>query len=164
MSELAFLSPGLAESGYRSPLARALAAGAQGLRDLSTQGKLEVRGEVGSIDVGEVIRITPSRALVLCDADDTAALAAQLRGRYPFVVDLSAALAGLAVHGDRLLRRLTDLDLDDLPSVGAVAGVQCTVLRDDGDEFRLFFAQEYADHVVAVVLDTLAGLEGAGLR
>jgi len=157
VSELAFLSPELADAGYRSPLDRALGSGGHGLRDLSTLGKLEVRGDVGSIDAGEVVRITPSRALVLCDGGETVALAARLRSRHAFVVDVSAALAGLALRGEQLLRRLTDLDLDALPAVGAVAGVQCTLLRED-EEFRVFFAQEYADHVAAVVLDTAAGL------
>jgi hypothetical protein len=55
------------------------------------------------------------------------------------------------------MRRLTDLDLDALPAVGAVAGVQATAIRD-GDEFRLFFGQEYADHVATVVLDAIEGL------
>nr|MBA3788159.1 hypothetical protein [Actinomycetota bacterium] len=126
--------------------------------DLSTLGKLEVRGELDLAAVdGEVVRITPRRALVLCAAEAAPALAAQLGA-----VDLSAALAGLALHGEQLMRRLSDIDLDALPAVGSVAGVQCTVMRDEsqagGDEFRLFFAQEYADHVAAVVLDAAAGL------
>ncbi|MEJ7568064.1 MAG: hypothetical protein WKF41_07350 [Gaiellaceae bacterium] len=150
MSELRFLSPALAEAGYRSPLERAL-AGSE-LRDLSSLGMLEVRGELDAAVDGEVVRITPRRALVLCKAAAAPALAAQLGG-----VDLSGALAGLALRGKQLMRRLTDLDLDALPAVGSVAGVQTTVLRD-GDEFRLFFAQEYADHVAAVVLDTAEGL------
>ena len=152
MSELAFLSPALAEAGYRSPLQRAL-AGTE-LRDLSSLGKVEVRGELdeATLDGVEVVRITPTRALVLCDAEAAPALAARLKA-----VDVSAALAGLGLQGEQLLRRLTDLDLDRLPAVGAVAGVRCMVLRDES-KFRLFFAQEYADHVAAVVLDAAAGL------
>ena len=157
MSELAFLSPALAEVGYRSPLERVL-AGTE-LRDLSSLGKVEVRGEVDEASLAdvEVVQISPTRALVLCEAEAAPALAARLKA-----VDVSAALAGLVFHGEQLLRRLTDLDLDRLPAVGAVAGVRCTVLRSEagGDEheFRLFFAQEYADHVAAVVLDAAAGL------
>jgi hypothetical protein len=152
MSELAFLSPAFAEAGYRSPLERAL-AGTQ-LRDLSSLGKVEVRGELDEATLGdvEVVRISPARSLVLCEAKAAPALAARLNG-----IDLSAALAGLVVQGERLLRRFADLDLERLPAVGAVAGVRCTVLRDE-NEFRLFFPQEYADHVAAVVLDAAAGL------
>ena len=152
MSELAFLSPALAEAGYRSPLERAL-AGTE-LRDLSSLGKVEVRGELDEATLGdvEIVRITPTRALVLCESETAPALADRLTA-----IDVSAAFAGLAVHGEQLLRRLTDLDLDRLPAVRAVAGVRCTVLRNE-DEFRLFFAQEYADHVAAVVLDAAAGL------
>ena len=155
MSELRFLSPALAETGYRSPLKRAL-VGSE-LRDLSSLGKVEVRGEVADAVDGEVVRITPSRAFVLCEAAAAPELATRLGG-----VDVSAARAGLGLHGKQLMRRVTDLDLEALPAVGAVAGVQCTVLRSqsggDGDEFRLFFAQEYAAHVAAVVLDALEGL------
>jgi hypothetical protein len=152
MSELAFLSPALAGAGYRSPLERAL-AGTE-LRDLSSLGKVEVRGErdEATLDDVEVVRTSPTRALVLCQAEAAPGLAARLNA-----VDVSAALAGLALKGEQLLRRLTDLDLDRLPAVGAVAGVRCTVLREK-KEFRLFFAQEYADHVAAVVLDAAAGL------
>jgi hypothetical protein len=161
VSELAFLSPALAETGYRSPLERALAG--TDLRDLSTLGKLELRVSETAMTQGqslghgsngqvEVVRITPHRTLLLCDFEAAPILAAELGG-----VDVSAALAGLALYGEQLMRRLTDLDLDALPAVGAVAGVQTTAIRD-GDEFRLFFAQEYADHVAAVVLDAREGL------
>jgi hypothetical protein len=161
VSELAFLSPALADAGYRSPLARALAG--TDLRDLSPLGKLELRVSETAMTQGqslghgsngqvEVVRITPRRALLLCDFEAAPALAAELGA-----VDVSGALAGLALRGEQLMRRLTDLDLDALPAVGAVAGVQATVLRTD-DEFRLFFAQEHADHVAAVVLDAIEGL------
>lgn len=71
--------------------------------------------------------------------------------------EMTSGLAGLQVTGERLLRRLTDLDLDALPATGMVAHVRATVLRD-GDEFRIFFPQEYADHMAEVVLDIAAGL------
>ena len=72
--------------------------------------------------------------------------------------ELERGLAGLQVTGELLLRRLTDLDLDALPATGMIAHVRATVLRD-GDEFRIFFPQEYADHVAEVVLDAAAGLQ-----
>jgi sarcosine oxidase gamma subunit len=76
------------------------------------------------------------------------------------VVDLSAALAGLQLRGEALVRRLTDLDLDSLPAVGAVAHVQAYVLRDDAETFRLFFPQEYGHYLAEVVVDAAEGLRG----
>ncbi len=170
MSGLDFLSPGLArlEGGFepvsRSPLERALRDAPPGIRDLSHTGKLDVRGpDAEVLDSGElgdgveVVRITPERALLLCPPEDIARLLEQLNARARSVVDVTSALAGLHVSGEQLLRRLTDLDLDALPAVGSVAHIPATLVRE-GDEFRLFFPQEYADHVAAVVLDAAAGL------
>jgi hypothetical protein len=156
VTELAFLSPDRADAGvgFASPLARAL-AGSTEVRDLSRLGKIEVRGDVDAIDVdAEVARISPRRALVLCDYDRCADLRARLPG---FVIDVTGALAGLEVEGEQVLRRLTDLDLDALPAAGKVAEVPAVVLRD-GDRFRVFFPQEYGHYVAEVVLDVLAGL------
>ena len=164
MSELAFLGRGIAVAGdefaprYRSPLERALAGARADVRDVSQLGKLEVRGELDGLTTENAVRITPRRALVLCDAAETAALAARLRKRFEYVLDVSAAYAGLLVRGEPLLRRLTDLDLEALPAVGPAAGVPAVVLRD-GKDFTLLFPQEYADHVAAVVLDAARGLE-----
>ena len=160
MSDLAFLSPDRARAGggfeprFASPLARAL-AGQTAVRDLSGLGKIEVRGDVEAIDVdAEVVRITPRRALVLCDYERRA----ELRGRLPgMAIDMTGALAGLELVGERAMRRLTDLDLDALPAAGKVAEVPAIVLRV-GDSFRIFFPQEYGDYLAEVVLDTLEGL------
>ncbi len=142
------------EPRWRSPLERALRDAPPGIRDLSRTGKLHVHGDVGAPPGVEVVRVAPDRALVLCAAADVERVRGELGER---VVDMSAALAGLEVRGERLMRRLADLDLDALPAAGAVAHVPATVLRD-GDAFRIFFPQEYADHVGAVVLDAAAGL------
>jgi sarcosine oxidase gamma subunit len=56
------------------------------------------------------------------------------------------------------MRRLTDLDLDSLPAVGAVAHVKAYVLRDDAETFRLFFPQEYGHYLAEVVVDAAEGL------
>ncbi len=166
MSGLDFLSPGLARAEgdfapvQRSPLERALLGAPPGARDLSLTGKLEVRGGLDGLELGggtEIVWITPDRALVLCPPEDVERHVQQLRVRARSVVDVTSALAGIQVRDERLLRRLTDLDLGALPAVGAVAGVPATVLRR-GDEFRIFFPQEYADYVAEVVLDTAAGL------
>ena len=101
-----------------------------------------------------MVRITPRRALVLGDA---ATILGQV-GDGIFAVDLSAGYAGLRLRGEQAMRRLTDLDLDDLPAVGAVHHVQALVIRDDKDTFRLFFPQEYGDYVAEVVIDAAGGL------
>lgn len=168
MTELEFVSPDLArgEKGFRpvwrSPLERALreAGPRLGLSDLSRLGKIEVRGEIDSVDFPsgvEVVRIAPRRALVLCRYEETAQTRAELREQLRSVVDLTGALAGLQVDGAGLMRRLTDLDLDALPATGPVARVPAIVLRDGGS-FRIFFPQEYADYLAEVVIDAAEGL------
>ena len=159
MSDLAFLSPDAAQAnGFAprpvSPLARAL-AGSEFV-DLSLRGKLEVRGPVEDIDVdADVIPITPKRALVVCDPGRTGTLRARLPGT---VVDVTAALAGIEVEGEPLMRRITDLALDRLPAAGKVADVPALVTRRD-DRFRIFFPQEFGDSVVATIRDAQDGLE-----
>lgn len=153
MSELAF-STTHEGAPTSSPLARAL-HGAEGIRDLSLLGKLEVRrAHVQSAPPGcELIRIAPARALVTCAPERRAEVRAALAG---FVVDVSSALAGIEVRGEQLMQRLTDLDLDALPAAGKVAGVAAFVSRD-GDAFRIFFAQELGDSVVELVRDVQEG-------
>lgn len=163
MSDLAFLSPdrATAEASLRSPLERALARAPEGIDDISlTTGLLEVRGEVEglSADGAEVLRLTPGRALVLCPFEKTAALRTTLRGRGFLVVDMTGGYAGMRVRGETAMRRVTDLDLDDLPSAGGLAHVQAIVLRDDEETFRIFVPQEYGHHVAHVVADALEGL------
>jgi hypothetical protein len=161
---LDFLSPDRteAEAGFepifRSPLERALRR-VHAIDDLSHLGKLEVRGEIDGLDVGpgELVPITTRRALVLCDGARTATVRERLREQREHVFDVTAALAGMRLHGERLLRRLTDLDLDALPAAGAVARVPAVVLRD-GDEFRIFFPQEYGHSMAEAAIDAAAGL------
>ena len=102
-----------------------------------------------------MLQLTPRRALV-------ARLARALRGaaapRCSAPDRRDAALAAIAVEGDALLRRLTDLDLAALPaSRASVAGVQAFVARGEGG-FRIFFAQEYGHSVVEAVRDAQEGL------
>jgi hypothetical protein len=142
MSGLQFLSPHLAapEAVWRSPLERFLG---EGIEDLSRLTKLEVRGELEPVN-GEVVRLTPNRALVLCDWEDAP----------PGAIDVSAALAGLQIKDERVMRRLTDLDLEALPAAGAFARVEAIVLPG----FRVFFPQEYGRYVCEAVLDALEGV------
>lgn len=158
MTELAFLSPDRARSGggfeprFASPLARIL-AGSDAVRDLSRLGKIEVRGDVAAVDVGaEFVRITPRRALVLCEYERCA----ELRAALPGAIDVTGALAGLELASERAVRRLTDLDLEALPALGKVADVPALIVRHGG-RFRLFFPQEYAHSVGEAVLDALEG-------
>ena len=158
---LAFLSPDKAtpEAVWRSPLERALREAPAEISDISLTGKLDVRGDVSSLRSRalEIIRLTPERALVLCDFTKTGEIRAKLSERF-FVVDMSAVLAGLQLRGASLMRRLTELDLDELPAVGAVAHVQAYVIRDGGETFRVFFPQEYGHYLAEVVIDAAEGL------
>ena len=154
MNGLAFISPGL-DPRLASPLARAL-EGSHGLRDLSLFGKIELRGSflVDGPDV-EVVRITPRRALLLCEPERCAELLETLPG---FAVDMTGALAGIELEGEALMRRLTDLDLSRLPASGKVAGVAALVTGSGDERFRIFFAQEYGHSVVETVRDLQDGL------
>lgn len=85
------------------------------------------------------------------------------------LLDLSAAWAALEIEGPgatTVLRRLTELDLDDLPVVGAVAHVRAYVFRPEDDLYRLFFPQEYGHYLWEVVIDAAEPLGGgpAGSR
>jgi sarcosine oxidase gamma subunit len=163
VTDLAFLSPDRADptAVWRSPLERALAHADPnlGIRDLSRTGKIELRGEIGELEVegAEAVWITPHRALVLCGYDDAAEIRRRLGERF-LAVDVTGALAGLEVRGERLMRRLTDLDLENLPAPGPVAHVQAVVLRDADETFRIFFPQEYGDYLAEVVVDAAEGL------
>jgi hypothetical protein len=161
VSAIEFLSPGEAtsEAVWRSPLERALRDAPPGITDISHVGKIEVRGDVGELqlDGGEAIWITPRRALVVCDQNQVARIREQLREEF-LAVDMTAALAGLEVRGETLMRRLTDLDLDNLPAPGPIAHVQAVVLRDEDETFRFFFPQEYGDYIADVVVDAAEGL------
>jgi hypothetical protein len=151
------LAPG--ETAWRSPLDRALANAPAGLEDISRTGIVEVRGDIATLDVpgAELVRITPGRGFLLCDADRVTEIRQKVREDF-LALDVSAAWAGLRIRGDRLLRRLTDLDLDALPAVGSVHHVQTLVIRDEGETFRLFFPQEYGHSVAEIVIDALEGL------
>jgi sarcosine oxidase gamma subunit len=101
---------------------------------------LELRGGVpdGSIPIG------PDRALVVGE------VAANL-DRYR-VYDMSAALVALEVEGAELMRRLTELDLDALPAIGAVArGTTAVIERLERERFRLLVPQELAQYVAEFI-------------
>ena len=157
MSELAFLSPDLADARASSPLAGALRdVGGFSFRDLTLEtAQIEVRGDLDGVDA---IRLSPHRALVICPAQDASAARASLAGR--FAVDLSAAYAGVRIEGteaETLMRRLTDLDLTKLPAVAKVVETPALVRRDDG-AFEIFFPQEFGRYFAETLVDLAEGI------
>lgn len=165
MSALGFLSPASSSAEtLASPLARALAGVEPGLvRDLSLDGKVEIRGDLGLVQLepgDELVRLSPRRGLLLVAGDPREAVE-RLRASGLRAYDATAALASIEIAGERLLRRLTDLDLDALPAAGGFARTSAVLVRDEGERFRVYVPQELGHYVAEVVLDTIAGLENA---
>ncbi len=164
MSVLDFLSPWRCEpQTLASPLARALAGAPESLRDLSGDGKVELRGDLSLVEPGEgeeLVRLTPRRGLLL--TDDPLGALERVRDSGLRAYDVTGALAGLAFDGEQLFRRLTDLDPAALPTAGSFARISAVVVRDEGERFRAYFPQELGHYVAEVVLDLLAGLSGGG--
>lgn len=145
-----------------SPLAQGTAG--PSVIDVSHHAKIEVRGPAPPAAADrEVVAIGPDRWMVLCAGEVAGSVRASLEEPGRIVIDQTAALAGLKIEGPEartLMRRLTDLELDRLPAVGAVAKVPATVLRDGAESFRIFVPQQSADYVCEVVLDAAAVLGG----
>jgi len=163
VTTFAFLSPSRCEPGtLESPLRRALdGIDPAVVRDLSLDGKVELRGDLELVEPlagEELVRLSPRRGLVLTGEDPAEAIE-RLRGQGVLAYDATAALAGMAIEGERLMRRLTDLDLDRLPAAGPFARVTAVVLRDEGERFRVYVPQELGHYVAEAVLDAVAGLE-----
>jgi hypothetical protein len=156
---LGFLSPSRCLPGtLASPLRRALeGVGPALVEDLWSDGKVEVRGDldrVRSLPGERLVRLSPRRGLLLTN-EDPAGVVERLRGEDVLAYDATGALAGLAVTGERAMRRLTDLDLDALPAAGPFAHVPAVVLRDGGERFLVYVAQELGHCVAEAVLDAL---------
>ena len=163
---VAFLSPSRCEPGsLDSPLRRVLAeADPAFVEDLWLDGKVEIRGDLDLVEplAGEQLVRLSSRRGFLLTSEDPAEAVERLRARGVLAYDATGALAGLALTGERAMRRLTDLDLQQLPAVGPFAHVPAIVLRDEGERFRVYVAQELGHYVAEAVLDALAGLHGTG--
>ena len=162
MTSLAFLSPARCDpESLSSPLARALdSVDPSVVEDLSLVGKVELRGDLGLVEPTpgeELVRLSPRRGLLL--TSDPLDAVERVRAEGVLGYDATGALAGFAVAGEQLMRRLTDLDLDGLPAAGPFARVTAIVVRDDGARFRVYVAQELGHDVVHAVLDAHAGLE-----
>jgi hypothetical protein len=157
---LDFLSPSRCAPGTTaSPLRRALEG--SGVDDLSEHGKVELRGDVDRVrarDGERLVRLSSRRAFLLTD-EDPAAVVARIREQGVLAYDATGALAGFAVDGEQLMRRVTDLDLERLPAAGPFARVPALVLRDEGERFRVYVAQELGHDVALAVLDAAEGLD-----
>ena len=162
MTELHFLSPSRCEPGTTtSPLRRALEASPAQVLDLWLDGKVELRGDLDLVDPLEgeqLVRLSPRRGFLFTE-DDPAAAVERVRDAGVLAYDATGALAGIAIEGEQLMRRLTDLDLGNLPAAGPFARVPALVLRDEGERFRVYVPQELGHDVALAVLDALAGLE-----
>ena len=159
----AFLSPTRCDAAaLASPLARALAGVSDGrVGDLSLQGKVEFRGEVDRAQPQrgeELIRLSPRRALLFLESD-AVPVVERLREDGFLAYDMTGALAGLAFEGEQVARRLTDLDLEKVPTAGGFAKIGAVLVRDEGERFRVYFPQELGHYVAEVVLDAIEGLE-----
>ena len=75
--------------------------------------------------------------------------------------DATGALAGIAVASEQAMRRLTDLDLDRIPTAGPFAHVTALFRRGADGWFHVYVQQELGHYVAEAVLDALAGLERA---
>jgi hypothetical protein len=163
---LAFLSPTrCAEGTTTSPLRRALeAADPQQVRDLSLESIVEVRGDVGAVtpEPGEVLlRLSSGRGFLFTEADPVTVVE-RLRAGGALAYDATGAYAGIAVASEQVMRRLTDLDLDSIPTAGPFAHVTALLRRGVDGWFHVYVHQELGHYVAEAVLDAIAGLENPG--
>ena len=157
-----FLSPTRCEPGTTtSPLRRALAdADPAAVRDLSLESIVEIRGDVDAVSPGageELVRLSPGRAF-LFTADDATDVAERVRATGALAYDATGALAGMAIASEQVMRRLTDLDLDLIPTAGPFARVTALFRRDTDGWFCVYVQQELGHDVAKAVLDALAGV------
>lgn len=161
----AFLSPSRCEpETLTSPLRRAFeGVDPATVRDLSLDGVVEIRGDLELVAVAggeELVRLSPRRGYLFTD-DDPAAVAERVRAAGVLAYDATGALAGIAIASEQVMRRLTDLDLDKVPTAGPFAHVTAIVRRDDDGWFEVYVQQELGHYVAEAVVDAVAGLENA---
>ena len=162
---LAFLSPARCADGTAtSPLRRALeVADPKQVRDLSLEGIVDVRGDVDSVtpEAGEeLLRLSPRRGFLFTGADPVAVVQ-RLRAGGALAYDATGAYAGVAVASEQVMRRLSDLDLDSIPTAGPFAHVTALFRRGADGWFHVYVHQELGHYVAEAVLDAIAGLESA---
>ena len=159
----AFLSPSWCADGtVSSPLRRALAdADPAAVRDISLEGVVEIRGNLDALTLAageELLRLSTRRGFLFID-DDPAAVAERVRGGGVLAYDATGALAGIAIASEQVMRRLTDLDLERIPTAGPFAHVTALFRRDADGWFCVYVQQELGHYVAEAVLDALVGLE-----
>ena len=162
---LAFLSPSrCADGATTSPLRRALeGADPERVRDLSLEGIVEIRGDVAGVkaEAGEeLVRLSPRRAFLFTNGD-AAEAADRIRAAGARAYDATGAYAGLAIADERVLRRLTDLDLARIPTAGPFAHVSALFRRGADGWTNVYVHQELGHYVAEAVLDATAGLDVA---
>lgn len=131
------------------------------VRDISLEGVVEIRGNVDAVSPGagdELVRLSPRRAF-LFTADDPAEVAERVRSSGALAYDATGALAGIAIASEQVMRRLTDLDLDLIPTAGPLARVTALFRRGEDGWFNVYVQQELGHYVAQAVLDAVAGLE-----
>ena len=175
----AFLSPSRCAPGTTtSPLRRALDTvsdtvgrkerpfGAESdssrlVRDISFEGIVEIRGNADALTAGaaeELVRISPRRAFLFTE-DDPADVAERVRAGGVLAYDATGALAGIAIASEQVMRRLTDLDLEQIPTAGSFARVTALFRRGADGWFHVYVQQELGHYVAEAVLDAMAGLD-----
>lgn len=159
----AFLSPSRCAAGTTtSPLRRALEGSDPAVvRDLSLGGIVEIRGNVDAVTAGateELVRLSPRRAFLFTDGDP-ADVAERVRAGGALAYDATGTLAGIAIASEQVMRRLTDLDLEQIPTAGSFAHVTALFRRGADDWFNVYVPQELGHYVVEAVLDAVAGLD-----
>jgi glycine cleavage system aminomethyltransferase T len=78
-------------------------------------------------------------------------------------LDTSAAWGAIEVDGpgaSTVMRRLTELDLDDLPVLGTLAHVRALVARPGDERYLVVIPQEYGHYVWEAVVDAADPLGG----
>jgi hypothetical protein len=131
------------------------------VRDVSLEGVVEIRGDVDAVtpDPGEeLVRLSPRRGFLFTD-DDPADVAERLRAGGARAYDATGALAGIAIASEQAMRRLTDLDLEQVPTAGSFARVTALVRRGADGWFHVHVQQELGHYVAEAVLDAVAGVE-----
>ena len=106
------------------------------------------------------MRLSPRRAFLFTDDDPADVARARASRRCPRL-RRDRAFAGIAIASEQVMRRLTDLDLDRIPTAGPFARVTALFRRDADGWFHVYVQQELGHYVAEAVLDALAGLERA---
>jgi hypothetical protein len=159
---LAFLSPSrCAPEALTSPLRRALdGIDPAQVRDLSLEGVVELRGDLDRVPMlasEELVRLSPRRGF-LFTGQDPAEAAERARAAGVLGYDATGALAGMAIASEQAMRRLTDLDLAQIPTAGPFARVTAIFRRADDGSYLVYVQQELGHYAAEAVVDALVGL------